>query len=195
MISGCSQPQKTAFMRYLRAMQIKRGTYRLEKRGLNFTLADDLDFKNRDNCFYFRGGNGFGKTSFLEKIIIPALKENNVSYIYIGQDIRTQMYTLKAMLSVQGIKVSGNDEVELLRLWIDHSRSATVFILDEFDKYFPDYKFIFDWSDTFIQTYIIVTHLGYRQSDAAAEKYRTCNLRFDPIDFDGHIKNISVKKE
>ncbi len=101
MISGCSQPQKTAFMRYLRAMQIKRGTYRLEKRGLNFTLADDLDFKNRDNCFYFRGGNGFGKTSFLEKIIIPALKENNVSYIYIGQDIRTQMYTLKAMLSVQ----------------------------------------------------------------------------------------------
>jgi hypothetical protein len=53
-------------------MQIKRGTYRLEKRGLNFSLADDLDFKDRNNCFYFRGGNGFGKTSFLEKIIIPA---------------------------------------------------------------------------------------------------------------------------
>jgi hypothetical protein len=176
-------------------MQIKRGTYPLEKRGLNFSLADDLNFKNNDNCFFFRGGNGFGKTSFLEKIIIPALKEDKVPYVYIGQDIRTQLYTLRALLSVQGIKVSDNDEVELLRLWINHSRSATVFILDEFDKYFPDYGFIFDWSNAFIRTYIIVTHLGYSRSDAVAEKYRTCNVRFDLIDFDGHIKNIRVKKE
>jgi len=176
-------------------MQIKRGTYRLEKRGLNFSLTDDLDFKDRNNCFYFRGGNGFGKTSFLEKIIIPALKTEKVQYIYIGQDIRTQLYTLKALLAVQGIKVSDNDEVELLRLWINHSRSATVFILDEFDKYYPDYGFIFDWSAEFIRTYIMVTHLGYGQSDVVVDKYRTCNIRFDLIDFDGHIKNIRVKKE
>ena len=176
-------------------MQIKRGTYRLEKRGLNFSLTDDLNFESRDDCFYFRGGNGFGKTSFLEKIIIPALKENNVPYMYIGQDIRTQLYTLRALLSVQGIKVSDNDELELLKHWINHSRSATVFILDEFDKYFPDYGFIFDWSDMFIRTYIIVTHLGYHQSEIADEKYQIRNIRFDLVDFDGHIKNISVKKE
>ncbi len=176
-------------------MEIKRGTYRLEKRGLNFRLADDLNFKNKNSCFYFRGGNGFGKTSFLEKIIIPAFKTNKVPYIYIGQDIRTQLYTLRALLSVQGIKVSDNDEIELLKLWINHSRSATVFILDEFDKYFPDYGFIFDWSGAFIRTYIIVTHLGYGQSNAVAEKYRTCNVKFDLINFDGHIKNIRVKKE
>jgi hypothetical protein len=97
-------------------MEIKKGTYRLEKRGLNFSLDDDLDFKDRNNCFYFRGGNGFGKTSFLEKIIIPALKTDNVQYIYIGQDIRTQLYTLRALLAVQGIKVSDNNEVELLSL-------------------------------------------------------------------------------
>ncbi|MGD8901569.1 MAG: hypothetical protein PVF39_15890, partial [Desulfobacterales bacterium] len=116
-------------------MEIKRGTYRLEARGLVFDLVDDLNLNNGPNCFYFRGGNGFGKTSFLEKIIIPALKTDTVQYVYIGQDIRTQLYTLKALLSVQGIKVSGSDEVELLRLWINHSRSARVFILDEFDKY------------------------------------------------------------
>ena len=91
--------------------------------------------------------------------------------------------------------MSDNDEVELLRLRINHSRSATVFILDEFDKYFPDYGFIFDWSNAFIRTYIIVTHLGYDQSDAVSANYQTCNVRFDLTDFDGHIKNISVKKE
>ena len=195
MISGYSRIKKTAFKRYFESMEIKRGTYPLEKRGLKFRLADDLNFQNRECCFYFRGGNGFGKTSFLEKIIIPALKEDKIPYLYIGQDIRTQLYTLRALLSVQGIKVSDNDEVELLRLWINHSRSATVFILDEFDKYFPDYGFIFDWSNAFIRTYIIVTHLGYDQSDAVSANYQTCNVRFDLTDFDGHIKNISVKKE
>ena len=84
MIPGCSQIKKTAFKRYFEGMAIKRGTYRLEKRSLNFSLADDLDFKNSDNCFYFRGGNGFGKTSFLEKIIIPALKTDKIQYIYSG---------------------------------------------------------------------------------------------------------------
>lgn len=175
-------------------MKIKKGTYRIDARGLNFSLAENLHFNNSPNCFYFRGGNGFGKTSFLEKIIIPALKTDKAQYVYIGQDIRTQLYTLKALLSVQGIKVPGNDEIELLRLWINHSRSARVFILDEFDKYFPDYEFIFDWSADFIQTYIIVTHLGYRRSEAIAKKYRTCNVRFDLIDFDGHIRNIRITK-
>ena len=176
-------------------MEIKKGKYSLEERGLRFNLSDDFDFKNRECCFYFRGGNGFGKTSFLEKILIPGLKKDNIQYIYIGQDIRTQLYTLRALLAVQGIKVPDNDEVELLRLWINNSKSATVFILDEFDKYFLDYGFIFDWSDSFIRTYIIVTHLGYSPPDAVAEKYRSCNVKFDLIDIDGHIKNIRVRKE
>lgn len=176
-------------------MQIKKGKYRLAERGLIFDLCDDIDLKNRESCFYFRGGNGFGKTSFLEKIIIPRLKSDNVQYIYIGQDIRTQLYTLRALLSVQGFKVSDNDEVELLRQWINNSRSATVFIMDEFDKYFPDYGFIFDWCDSFIRNYIIVTHLGYSQPDAVAEKFRTCNLRFELIDVDDRLKNVRVKKE
>jgi hypothetical protein len=176
-------------------MELKKGNYSIEKRDLNFNLCDDLDFKNSECCFYFRGGNGFGKTSFLEKIIIPGLKTDNIPYIYIGQDIRTQLYTLRALLSVQGIKVSDNDEVGLLRLWINNSRSAAVFILDEFDKYFPDYGFIFDWSDSFIRTYIIVTHLGYSRPDAVAKKFKTCNVRFELIDFDGHLKNVRVKKE
>ena len=176
-------------------MKIQKGKYRLEDRGLHFDLIDDLDFKNNGKFFYFRGDNGFGKTSFLEKIIIPALSAENVHYLYIGQDIRTQLYTLRALLSVQGYKVSEMDEVGLLKLWVQHGQSASVFILDEFDKYFPDYQFIFEWSESFIQTYIIVTHRSRHPSDKFAQKNGICRLRFELIDFDGRLKNVRVRKE
>lgn len=176
-------------------MEIHKGKYRLENRNLNFDIVDDLNFNNSGCCFYFRGGNGFGKTSFLEKIIIPALKADNLSYLYIGQDIRTQLYTLRALLSTRGFKVSDTDEVELFRLWIHHSQSASVLILDEFDKYFPDYGFIFDWSDAFIQNYIIVTHLGMNRCEAVAKNRRICNVRFELININGSLKNIRVRNE
>ena len=176
-------------------MEIHKGKYRLENRNLNFDIVEDLNFNDSRGCFYIRGGNGFGKTTFLEKIIIPALKADNLSYLYIGQDIRTQLYTLRALLSIRGFKVSDTDEVALLRLWIHHSQSARVLILDEFDKYFPDYGFIFDWSDAFIRTYIIVTHMGMNPGEAVAKNHRISNARFELINIDGGLKHIRVRNE
>ena len=180
---------------FLQGMKIHRGKYRLDDRNLNFDVAADLDFTAGGSRFYFRGGNGFGKTSFLEKIIIPALKADGIPYLYIGQDIRTQLYTLRALLSIKGYKVSDMDEVELLRLWIDQGRSASVLILDEFDKYFPDYGFIFNWSAAFVRTYIIVTHLAMNDGQVAANNYPVCNVRFELIDIDGQLKNVRVINE
>ena len=176
-------------------MQIQKGKYRLDNRNLNFDIVDDLNFNGSRACFYVRGNNGFGKTSFLEKIVIPALEADNLSYLYVGQDIRIQLYTLRALLSTRGFKVSDSDEVELLRLWIRHSQSCSVLILDEFDKYFPDYGFIFDWSDSFIQTYIIVTHLGMDHCYAMVKNLRICNVSLELINMDGHLKNVRVSHD
>jgi zona occludens toxin (predicted ATPase) len=176
-------------------VQIPKGKYRLDDRNLNFDIVADLNFDNSGGRFYFRGGNGFGKTSFLEKIIIPALKAGNIPYLYIGQDIRTQLYTLRALLSIRGVNVSDADEAEILRLWIHQGQSARVLILDEFDKYFPDYGFIYDWSAAFIRTYIIVTHLAMNHRQAAADNYPVCNVRFELINPDGHFKNVRVRNE
>lgn len=176
-------------------MEIQKGKYRIENRKLKFEVVENLNFHTNGGCYFLRGDNGLGKTSFLEKIIIPALKADKLSYLYIGQDIRTQLYTLRALLSTKGIKVADSDAVELLRLWIEHSQSASVLILDEFDKYFPDYSFIFDWSDAFIQTYIIVTHLGVDHSEAMAKNLQFSNLRLALIDIDGHLKNVRVSYE
>ena len=175
-------------------MKILKGKYRLQSRNLNFDVVNDLNFNN-SNCFYFRGGNGFGKTSFLEKIVIPSLRANSLPYLYVGQDIRTQFYTLRAFLSIQGLKISDKDEVELLKLWINHGHQASVFILDEFDKYFPDYRFIFDWSKAFIRNYIIVTHLGMNRRATIADHYRICNVSFELIDIEDRIKNVRVRHE
>ena len=176
-------------------MQIQKGKYRIENRNLNFDIVDDLNFNGSRACFYVRGNNGFGKTSFLEKIVIPALEADNLSYLYVGQDIRIQLYTLRALLSTRGFKVSGMDEVGLIKLWFRHNQSASVLILDEFDKYFPDYGFIFDWCDAFIQNYIIVTHLPLNPRVTAARDHRIYNLRFELINTDGHLKNIRVRSE
>ncbi len=176
-------------------MNIDKGTFRLENRNLKFDIDDDLNFNTSGGCFYFRGDNGFGKTSFLEKIVIPSLKTERLSYLYIGQDIRTQFYTLRALLSTKGLKVSDTDEIELLKLWFRQSQTASVLILDEFDKYFPDYGFIFDWSEAFIRTYIIVTHLDKNRCEAVAKNHRIFNVKFELINMDGHIKHIRVRNE
>jgi len=175
-------------------MEIGRGKYQLGGRNLNFDVVDALEF-NSSSCFYFRGDNGYGKTSFLEKIVIPAFEANDLPYLYIGQDIRTQLYTLRALLSVQGFKVSDTDELELLRLWIDQNQSAGVLMLDEFDKYFPDYGFIFEWSPARIRTYIIVTHQGYQSTSAVAENRRIYNVKFELVNIEGRLKNVRVRHE
>lgn len=176
-------------------MIIRSGKYHIEDRFLKFDLADDLDFSNRRSCYFLRGGNGYGKTSFIEKIIIPALETEKINYLYLGQDIRTQLYTIRALMSVQGFKVYNADENELLKLWIDRSRSATVFILDEFDKYFPDSGFIFDWCDAFIRTYIIVTHIGDSRIEPDQDKYGINWMKFEPVDIEGRMKSIHIMKE
>lgn len=176
-------------------MMIAKNTYKLQNRNLNFDVVDDLDFNMRNTCYYFRGGNGFGKTSFLEKMIIPALKDADCNYLYIGQDIRTQLYTLRAFLSIQGHKISETDEYELLRRWVHQGQSARIFILDEFDKYFPDFDFIFDWSMSFIQSYIIVTHQPLQKIDSVAKRLEFIPVQFELIDMDGKVKNVRIRKE
>ena len=176
-------------------MRVSKGSYRLQDRNLNFDVVDDFDFNNSSNCYYLRGGNGFGKTSFLEKIVIPALKAADRQYLYIGQDIRTQLYTLRALLSMQGHKISETNEYELLKIWVHQGQTALTFILDEFDKYFPNYNFIFDWSRSFIQNYIIVTHQHFQPIHTGIEGLETTHVRFELIGFDGQVKNVRVRKE
>ena len=106
-----------------------------------------------------------------------------------------ERYTIKALMSVRGFKIQNADERELIKLWIDRSRSATVFILDEFDKYFPDFGFIFNWCDAFIRTYFIVTHIDDRRIEPDQDRYGISWMKFEPVDIEGRMKTIRIVKE
>ena len=175
-------------------MILKNGAYQIEERSLNFDLAADLEFSHQFNCYTFTGGNGYGKTSFIEHIIIPALMEHNIDYLYLGQDIRNQLYTIKALLSVSGYKVSSADETTLLKWWLELGRSASVLILDEFDKYYSDVKEIFAVCNSFIRTYIAVTHHGSERIEPDP-KFNSNRRHFDLVGFDGLVKNILIRNE
>ena len=177
-------------------MEVISGQFDLPERNLQFDLSCRLDLKSEDNCYFLRGENGVGKTSFLEKVIIPALDRQQIGYMYIGQDIRIQLYTLRAMLATLGHRVKGIDELEIFKIWIQHSSSARFFILDEFDKYFSQYDFIFEWSHMFIRNYIFVTHSDHICKPMnITPRYRTHNLRFEPLPNAGALQKVRVNED
>ena len=195
MVWGFTRPQTDASKKLRVKMILKSGAYCIQDRFLEFDLTADLEFTDHFNCYTFTGGNGYGKTSFIEHIIIPALERDGIDYLYLGQDIRNQLYTIKALLAVRGHKVSGADENTLLKWWLRQSDSARVFILDEFDKYFPDSGFIFDRCNAFIRTYVAVTHLDRDRFQPDPQKYSTRRVRFDLVDYNGRVKNILIRNE
>ena len=109
-------------------MKIDRGVYKLADRNLALDVEDGFDLSGQPCRYILSGENGLGKSTFLEKLLIPALKRHRIDFLYIGQDIRNQLYTLRALLAAMGLSVMSADERELLRVWIVNSPTARVLI-------------------------------------------------------------------
>ncbi len=177
-------------------MRIDGGTYTLSDRNLVLDIEDGFELSGQRCRYILFGANGSGKTSFLEKILIPALDSNGVDFLYIGQDIRNQLYTLRALLATMGLSVINADERELLRVWIANSPTARVLVMDEFDKFFSDVDFIFQWTNAVIQTCFVVTHHDQPTSRFDSENAgRVCRVRFELTGQDGEVKRVRIRQE
>lgn len=176
-------------------MKIASGEYHIGERNLQLLLTDDLDLSPGAGCVFLKGGNGLGKTSFLEKIVVPALASRGTPYVFLGQDIRTQIYTLKALLAVLGQRGLEAGETEIFRRFLACNRSARVVLLDEFDKYFPEYPTLFDWPDSIRRSYLIVSHADRERLPAVDDSLPVQRLRFEPIGYDGPLKKVRVQRE
>ena len=177
-------------------MEINGGVYKLKDRKLVLEIEDGFDLSGHYCRYILSGENGLGKTTFLEKILIPALDKQRVDFLYIGQDIRNQLYTLRALLAAMGLSVMSADERELLRVWIANSATARVLIMDEFDKYFSDCEFIFQWTRRFIQYCFVVTHHDQQLSGMDPNTAgRICRVRFEHAGQDGGLKRVRVRQE
>ena len=177
-------------------MKIDGGTFSLPDRNLVLDIQDGFDLSGPSCRYVLTGDNGSGKTSFLEKILIPALDRHRVDFLYIGQDIRNQLYTLRALLATMGLTVIGSDERELLRVWANHSPTARVLVMDEFDKYFSDCEFMFQWTKDLIHFSFVVTHHDHwsdRHDSQSAG--RICRVRFEQIGQQGELKKVAVRQE
>jgi len=175
-------------------MRIAKGTYCLENRHLVLDLTADLDLAD-GVLLYLCGDNGLGKTSFLEEVLIPTLQDDGLPYLYLGQDMGIQLYTLKASLAVAGHGLRDFDEQQLIELWMQEGRSACVFVLDEFDKYYPDYGIIWKHSAGFIKTYVIVSHTGAARLQAPADISQGHRVSFHLDGYDGTVKKVRVDQE
>ena len=171
-------------------MRILNGTYPLKTRRLCLTVSQNLQFGETPTCLYLNGVNGLGKTSFIEKVLIPALKAQKVPFLYLGQDFRTQLYTLKALLAVSGKEGVLDNIPGVLTQWVQKNRHARVFIIDEFDKYAANTHHIFNISRDFIRTYVVVSH-----SDNPAKPgppFGTRVLKFRQITAAGPLLQVEI---
>ncbi len=116
-------------------LRIPSGTYQAPT-GLNFHLEHSVKLP-RNSFLSITGNNGAGKTTFVEHILIPFLRQT-FCLLYIAQDISLQYNTMRSTLALlnKTVPPTGPD---LAIAWIQAAEQKEILILDEFDKYLcPD---------------------------------------------------------
>ncbi|NLS77193.1 MAG: hypothetical protein GXY76_08040 [Chloroflexi bacterium] len=176
-------------------MRIPAGEYDLPERQVRLALEADLELAAERSIYVITGNNGLGKTSFLERVVIPALRREAMPYLYLGQDAGLQLYTIRASLAVQGLGLGRLSEADLLRVWLKQSPEARVLLLDEFDKYEPDPATLVAESRDFITTYIMITHGDPQAARALAGDWPAHHLRFHLVEWAGGVKRVRVERE
>ncbi len=100
--------------------------------GLCFHLYQPVSLP-KNSFLSITGDNGAGKTTFVEHVLIPFLRQK-FSLLYIAQDTYLQYNTMRSTLALLGEPVPAAGP-ELALAWIKAARQKDVFIIDEFDKY------------------------------------------------------------
>jgi hypothetical protein len=176
-------------------IRLEAKTYTFPNRNLSLRLEDELNFGGDPAIYHLCGENGLGKTSFLEQLLTPTLKDANMDYLYLGQDLGTQIYTLRASLAVAGHGLANMRERDMLELWIREGHPARVFILDEFDKYYTDYAFVFAASQDFISTYVMVSHLDLCDLEALGLRHGLYEIAFALEEIKDGVKHVRLDVE
>ncbi len=88
--------------------------------------------------YHLQGSNGSGKSSFIRKCLIPALKTKGIPYIYLEQQMRAQIFALMADAALSEYKSplqTEADAIEYLLFKAEQNRAvnslALVCICDE----------------------------------------------------------------
>lgn len=108
------------------------GVHAVSTTRLRYVL-DPMPGLPEGSLLWLCGENGAGKTTFLEHLLIPALRSRH-ALLYLAQDMELQHNTMTATLALLGQPVPSSI-AKLGLAWVDASPSRDILILDEFDRY------------------------------------------------------------
>ena len=132
-------------------LNIKPGKLKLKNRDFSFQLDSPLNItaNEKKTLLLITGDNGSGKTTFLEQIIIPHLKQNKILFLFKGQDNHIQSIINRSLEAIFSISHLGKDLISQI-LFNSQSSLAPrkistptteILLMDETDKLLSSQEF------------------------------------------------------
>ena len=169
-------------------LEFSAGIHTCPRTGLRFHLHAPLALPPSSHLI-LAGTNGVGKTTFLERILIPTLRPKH-AMVYLAQDMDLQRTTMAVTLALLHLDVP-NALPQLALAWIQASKCQDIFIMDEFDKYLRADQYAalpvqnFSWV-------ITISHLHSAQFTSRAQHgfKLTLQRKPDQLDVDMHLEQL-----
>jgi ABC-type sugar transport system ATPase subunit len=149
-------------------INLPAGIYKPKDRDFVFSLTSSLIINSSQgrSLLLLKGDNGAGKTTFLEKIIIPALTKNQILFRFFAQDDHLQQITSRCLETIFQLSQSGRkllsqiffnteptDDLKAVKL-----PETPVILLDESDKLLTDQQIADLLQNNQYQLVIMISH-------------------------------------
>lgn len=155
-----------------------------------FEIIKDIELTEYSRALIIAGDNGVGKTTLIEKIIIPKFQSAKISFFYIGQDFAIQSHSLHASIAILLKEGTKNDPFILAKKVLSMVNKPTILICDEFDKLCSHKELKVLFQNKHIRSTMIITHNISRAIKPIKEFY-TNGYRLD-IKKDRYIRKKRV---
>ena len=149
-------------------LNIPAGNLKLKNRPFIFELDSSLSITaDADkHLLLITGDNGSGKTTFLEQIIIPHLKQNKIFFSFKGQDNHIQNIIDRSLEAIFSISHSGKELISQILLNSPvppvtkkiHIPAIEVILMDETDKLLSDEEMLDIFNESTYKLLILVSH-------------------------------------
>ena len=149
-------------------LNIPASKLKLKDRPFIFQLDSALTIASDSNkkLLLITGDNGSGKTTFLEQIIIPDLRQNNIIFSFKGQDSHIQNIIDRSLKAIFSLSQSGTKLFSQILFNAPAPPTSSevalpavdVILMDETDKLLSDEELLDVFNDPSCKMLILVSH-------------------------------------